>query len=84
LAFVVLWWISVVAVIAGAKLTGRGMAAAVGVGWLLWRFLPGLDDMSEAASDAPGGGDHRDHGSGRGGAAASIEMTTSRLTTGTR
>jgi hypothetical protein len=35
--FVVLWWISLLTVIAGAILPGLGMAAAVGLGWLLWR-----------------------------------------------
>ena len=40
LVFVVLWWISVLTVIAGAILPGMGMAAAVGLGWLLWRYLP--------------------------------------------
>jgi hypothetical protein len=37
LAFVVLWWISVSTMIVGAILPGMGMAAAVGLGWLLWR-----------------------------------------------
>jgi hypothetical protein len=57
LAFVVLWWVSVLAVIVGAKLPGLGMAAAVGLGWLLWRYLPGMGDMPHAASDAPDDGD---------------------------
>lgn len=51
LAFVVLWWFSVLAVIVGANLPALGMAAAVGLGWLLLRYLPGLEDTSEAASD---------------------------------
>ena len=57
LAFVVLWWISVLTVIAGAILPGMGMAAAVGLGWLLWRYLPTSGDMSQAASDAADDGD---------------------------
>jgi hypothetical protein len=51
LAFVVLWWVSVFTVIFGAVLPGMGLAAAVGLGWLLWRYLPELGDMLEAASD---------------------------------
>ena len=77
LAFVVLWWVSVLSVIVGAKLPGLGMAAAVGLGWLLLRFLPGVADASEAASDAPGAGDDRDQPSGRGGPTASIELARS-------
>ena len=77
LAFVVLWWVSVLAMIAGANLPGLGTAAAVGLGWLLMRFLPGLADTSEAASEAPGAGDDRDQPSGRGGPAASIELARS-------
>ena len=84
MAFVVLWWVSVLAVIVGANLPGLGMAAAVGLGWLLWRFLPGLGDMSEAASDAPDDGDGRDQRSGRGGPAASIELARSPLHRGMR
>lgn len=72
LAFVVLWWVSVLSVIVGAKLPGLGMAAAVGLGWLLWRYLPGIGDMSEAASDAPDDGDDRDQRSDRGTPAASF------------
>jgi hypothetical protein len=59
-AFVVLWWVSVLTVIVGAILPGMGMAAAVGLGWLLWRYLPELGDMVKAASDLAGDGDNRD------------------------
>lgn len=55
LAFVVLMWVSVVAVIVGANLPGLGMAAAVGLGWLLLRFLPGLEDTTVARSPRLGG-----------------------------
>jgi len=58
LAFVVLWWISVLTVIAGAILPGMGMAAAVGLGWLLWRYLPTLADMLQAASEVVDDGDN--------------------------
>ena len=51
LGFVVLWWISALTVIVGAILPGMGMAVAVGLGWLLWRYVPTLADMLEAASD---------------------------------
>ena len=84
LAFVVLWWVSVLSVIVGANLPGLGMAAAVGLGWLLWRYLPGMGDMSEAVSDAPGDGDDRDQRSGRGSPAASIELARSPHTRGMR
>jgi hypothetical protein len=60
LAFVVLWWISVLTVIAGAILPGMGMAAAVGLGWLLWRYLPTSEGMSEAAPGVADDGDDRD------------------------
>ena len=60
LVFVVLWWISVLTVIAGAILPGIGMAAAVGLGWLLWRYLPESADMLEATSDVADDGDDRD------------------------
>ena len=50
LAFVVLLWICVLSVIVGAELPGLGMAAAVGVGWLLLRFLPGLAEAPAAAA----------------------------------
>jgi hypothetical protein len=60
LAFVVLWWVSVLTVIVGAILPGMGMAAAVGFGWLIWRYLPELGDMLEAASDVDDDGDTRD------------------------
>jgi hypothetical protein len=60
LAFVVLWWVSVLTVIVGAILPGMGMAAAVGFGWLIWRYLPELGDMLEAASDVADDGDTRD------------------------
>ena len=58
LALVVLWWMSVLTVIAGAILPGLGMAAAVGLGWLLWRYLPTLGDMLQAASDVADDGDN--------------------------
>jgi len=58
LALVVLWWISVLTVIAGAILPGLGMAAAVGLGWLLWRYQPTLGDMLQAASDVADDGDN--------------------------
>jgi hypothetical protein len=54
----------VFSVIVGANLPGLGMAAAVVLGWLLWRYLPGMEDMSEAVADAPDDGDDRDQGSG--------------------
>jgi hypothetical protein len=60
LAFVVLWWVSVLTVIVGEILPGMGMAAAVGFGWLIWRYLPELGDMLEAASDVADEGDTRD------------------------
>jgi hypothetical protein len=60
LAFVVLWWVSVLTVIVGAILPGLGMAAAVGLGWVLWRYMPELGDMLEAASDVADDGDNRD------------------------
>jgi hypothetical protein len=60
LAFVVLWWVSVSTVIVGAVLPGMGMAAAVGLGWLLWRYLPELGDLVEAASDVEDDDDIRD------------------------
>ena len=60
LAFVVLWWVSVLTVIVGAILPGMGMAAAVGLAWLVWRYLPELGDMLEAASDVDDDGDTRD------------------------
>jgi hypothetical protein len=60
LAFVVLWWVSVLTVTAGAVRPGLGMAFAVGLGWLLWRYLPELGDMLEAASDVADDGDDRD------------------------
>ena len=66
IAFVVLWWVSVLAVIAGATRPGLGMAFAVGFGWLLWRYLPALGDVLEAAIDMDDDGDDRDsHGGGR-------------------
>jgi len=60
LGFVVLWWISVLTVIVGAILPGMGMAVAVGLGWLLWRYVPTLADMLEAASDVADDDDDRD------------------------
>jgi hypothetical protein len=60
LAFVVLWWVSVLTVIVGAILPGMGMAAAVGLGWLVWRYLPELGDTLEAASDVADDDDTRD------------------------
>ncbi len=59
LAFVVLWWIAVLTVILGAVRPGLGMAVAVGMGWLLWRYLPTLGDMLEDASEAVDDGDNR-------------------------
>jgi hypothetical protein len=59
LAFVVLWWISVLTVIVGAILPGMGMAAAVGLGWLLWRYVPEVGEMLEAASDVADDDDNR-------------------------
>jgi hypothetical protein len=50
-AFVLLTGVSVLTVIVGAVRPGLGMAFAVGLGWLLWRYLPALGDMVEAASD---------------------------------
>ena len=38
-------------VIVGAILLGISMAVAVGLGWLLWRYVPTLADMLEAASE---------------------------------
>ena len=43
--FIVLWWISILTVILGAILAGLGIAAVVGLGWLLWRYLPALGDL---------------------------------------
>jgi hypothetical protein len=60
LSFVVLWWISMLTMIVGAILPGMGMAAAVGLGWLLWRYVPTLGDMLEAASEVNDDGDNRD------------------------
>jgi hypothetical protein len=60
LSFVVLWWISMLTMIVGAILPGMGMAAAVGLGWLLWRYVPTLGDMLEAASEVTDDGDNRD------------------------
>jgi hypothetical protein len=73
LAFVVLMWVSVLSVIVGADLPGLGMAAAVGVGWLLLRFLPGLADVPEVPSDPPCGALGHDERSGRSAPAASNE-----------
>jgi ABC-type uncharacterized transport system permease subunit len=50
LAFVVLGWIAVLTVIVGAVRPGVAMAAAVGLGWLLWRYLPTLGDKLQDAS----------------------------------
>jgi hypothetical protein len=60
LAFVVLWWIAVLTVILGAVRPGLGMAVAVGMGWLLWRYLPALGDWLEDASDVADHGATRD------------------------
>jgi hypothetical protein len=60
LAFVVLWWVSVLTVIVGGTRPGLGMAFAVGFGWLLWRYLPGLGDVLEATFDVDDDGDDRD------------------------
>ena len=59
LGFVVLWWISVLTVIVGATVPGLAMAAAVGLGWLLWRYVPELGDILEAASEASDDADDR-------------------------
>ena len=64
-AFVVLWWLSVLTMIVGAILPGLAMATAVAVGWLLWRFLPELGDMVEAASDLSDDVDDPDRRDGR-------------------
>jgi hypothetical protein len=66
LAFVVLWWVGVLTVIIGGLLPGMGMAAAVGLGWLLWRYMPELGDMVQAASDVGDDGDNRDPHRSRG------------------
>jgi len=58
--FVVLWWISVLTVIVGAILPGIGMAAVVGLAWLLWRYAPTLVDMLEAAAEVADDDDYRD------------------------
>jgi hypothetical protein len=50
----------VLTVIVGAILPGLGMAAAVGLGWVLWRYMPELGDMLEPASDVADDGDNRD------------------------
>ena len=52
------------------------MAFAVGFGWLLWRYLPELGDMLEAASDVADDGDTRDpplRGEGRSRSLASAD-----------
>jgi hypothetical protein len=59
LAFVVLWWVSLFTVIVGATRPGLGMATAVGLGWLLWRYLPELGDILQAVSTASDGADNR-------------------------
>jgi hypothetical protein len=59
-AFVVLWWIALLTVLVGAVLPGLGMAVAVGLGWLLWRYLPALGDMLEEASEVADDRDNRD------------------------
>ena len=58
-AFVVLWWVSLLTVIVGAAVPGLAMAAAVGLGWLLWRYVPELGDILEAASEASDDADDR-------------------------
>jgi hypothetical protein len=60
LAFIVLWWIAVLTVIVGAVRPGLGMAVAVALGWLLWRYLPTLGDMLQDASEVADDGDNRD------------------------
>jgi hypothetical protein len=67
LAFVVLWWLSVLTVIVGGILPGMGMAAAVALGWLLGRHTPELGDMVEAASNVADDGDDRAPRPSRGG-----------------
>jgi hypothetical protein len=58
-AFVVLWWVSLLTVIVGATVPGLAMAATVGLGWLLWRYMPELGDILEAASEASDDADDR-------------------------
>ena len=58
--FIVLWWISILTVILGAIVAGLAIAAVVGLGWLLWRYLPALGDLLESASEAADDADDRD------------------------
>ena len=60
LAFVLLGGVSVSTMIVGAIRPGLGMAFAVGFGWLLWRYLPALGDMLDAASDVDDDADNCD------------------------
>jgi hypothetical protein len=65
-AFVVLWWVSVLTVIVGPTRPGLGMAFAVGFGWVLWRYLPELGNVLESSSDVDDDGDNPDpHCGGR-------------------
>ncbi len=50
-AFVVLLGVSALMVLLGATLAGIGMAVAVVLGWLLWRYVPEVEGLSDAASD---------------------------------
>ncbi len=50
-AFVVLLGISALTVLLGAPLAGVGMAVAVVLGWLLWRYVPEVEDTADATSD---------------------------------
>jgi hypothetical protein len=48
-AFVVVLFISVLAVIGGAVWPGLGMAVAVALGWSIWRYVPSVADLADAA-----------------------------------
>jgi hypothetical protein len=66
LAFVLLGGVSVLTMTVGGIRPGLGMAFAVGFGWLLWRYLPVLGDMLDAASDVDDDADNCDpHRRGR-------------------
>jgi hypothetical protein len=58
--FVVLWWISILTVILGPIVVGLAIAAVVGLGWLLWRYLPAVGDLLEDASEVTDDADDRD------------------------
>jgi hypothetical protein len=59
-AFAVLGWVSVFTVVVGAVLPGLAMAAAVGLGWLMWRYVSprsdgsGVSDETTSATRAEG------------------------------